>query len=199
MTDELPGVPREPGETPFPAMPRRLLLVPIAPEPPDPSLVAWLAASLGAGLCIPAGVEPLVRGEADWLTPERSQLRSGRVVDALLDRFPPPDEGDPERWVLGVTAADLSAGGRDFVFGEATLGGGWAVVSLARLGAAGEPAFRERLMKEALHELGHLAGLRHCERRKCLMHPARDVADVDARTTELCEICRDRGRAPERT
>jgi archaemetzincin len=121
------------------------------------------------------------------------------VVDALLDRFPPPDSGDPEAWVLGLTAADLRAGDREFVFGEATLGGGWAVVSLARLGAAGEPAFRGRLMKEALHELGHLAGLRHCDRRECLMHPARDIVDVDARTTGLCELCRNRERAPDRT
>ena len=183
-----------PREAVLPNLPRRLRLVPLGPEVPAKELVGWLAALLGERLAVPAAVEPVVQGEEDWLTPERSQLFSGRIVDALLEYYPPPGGREPEEWVLGLTAADLRAGGRDFVFGEAALGGGWAVVSVARLGAAGEPAFRDRLAKEALHELGHLAGLRHCDRSDCLMHPAIDVADVDARGAVLCARCRREGR-----
>ena len=161
---------------------------------PAPELVGWLAAMLGERLAVPATVDPVVPGAEEWLTPERSQLFSGRIVDSLLEYYPPPEGRGPEEWILGLTAADLRAGRRDFVFGEAALGGGWAVVSTARLGAAGEPAMRERLAKEALHELGHLAGLRHCDRSLCLMHPAVDVADVDARRAVLCERCRRSGR-----
>jgi archaemetzincin len=183
---EGPGSARRRSVLPNP--PRRLRLVPLGPELLE--LVGWLAGLLGERLSVAAVVEPVVQGEAEWLTPERSQLFSGRIVDSLLEYYPPPEGREPVEWVLGLTAADLRAGGRDFVFGEATLGGGWAVVSVARLGAAGEPAFRERLAKEALHELGHLAGLRHCDRSGCLMQPAVDVSDVDAREAVLCDRCR---------
>ena len=186
-TDEPGGARGDPG---LPNPPRRLRLVPLGPELPAPELVAWLAGMLGDRLSVPAVVDPVVQGDEAWLTPERSQLFSGRIVDSLLEYYPPPEGREPEEWVLGLTAADLQAGARGFVFGEATLGGGWAVVSIARLGAAGEPAFRERLAKEALHELGHLAGLRHCDRTGCLMHPAVDVAAVDAREAVLCDRCR---------
>lgn len=184
------------GGLSLPNPPRRVRVVPLGPELPAPELVGWLAAWLGESLSVPAVVEPVVQGDEAWLTPERSQLLSGRIVDSLLEYYPPPEGREPEEWVLGLTAADLRAGSREFVFGEATLGGGWAVVSVARLGAAGEPAFRERLAKEALHELGHLAGLRHCGRGGCLMHPAADVAAVDARGTVLCDRCRREGARP---
>ena len=190
MSSDAVGADSGRGEGALPNPPRRLRLVPLGPEVPAPEVVEWLAAMLGETLSVPAEVEPVVQGDEAWLTPERSQLFSGRIVDSLLEYYPPAEGREPEEWVLGLTAADLVAGERDFVFGEAALGGGWAVVSVARLGAAGEPAFRERLAKEALHELGHLAGLRHCRRSGCLMQPAVDVAAVDARRAVLCEQCR---------
>ena len=55
-----------------------------------------------------------------------------------------------------------------FVFGEAQLEGNCAVVSTARLHEefygmpASDDLLGERLLKEAVHELGHTFGLRHC-------------------------------------
>jgi archaemetzincin len=66
--------------------------------------------------------------------------------------------------VLGVTACDLYVPVLTFVFGEAQLDGNCAVVSVARLKeeAYGMPRredlLRERLVKEAVHELGHTSG-----------------------------------------
>ena len=56
----------------------------------------------------------------------------------------------------------------------------------------GDRLFRERLLKEALHELGHLAGLAHCDDPACLMAQSADVAAVDRKGAALCAPCRDR-------
>jgi archaemetzincin len=49
--------------------------------------------------------------------------------------------------------------------------------------------FRERLRKEALHELGHTLGLRHCQDYRCVMASAHAVEWIDLRDSALCESC----------
>lgn len=92
-TDEPRGARGDPG---LPNPPRRLRLVPLGPELPAPELVAWLAGMLGDRLSVPAVVDPVVQGDEAWLTPERSQLFSGRIVDSLLEYYPPPEGREPE-------------------------------------------------------------------------------------------------------
>src|SRR5690606_22139537 len=61
------------------------------------------------------------------------KVSSVSLIDALMDR--PQSRGlSGPAWVLGITGYELTAPGRTCIFGEATLGGGWAVVSTARLG-----------------------------------------------------------------
>jgi archaemetzincin len=124
----------------------------------------------------------------DWRDPERGQYRSDDVLDALLARVDALGAHPRSLWSLGVTEADLYAPERAFVFGEATVGGPCAVVSVARLGA-GSPRLRERALAEAVHELGHLAGLGHCSASSCVMHPTKTAEDVDRRGGELCPDC----------
>jgi archaemetzincin len=86
---------------------------------------------------------------------------------------------------IGVTRLDLFVPILTFVFGEAELGGRCAVVSLQRLDErfygvpAREELLRERLVKEAVHELGHTFGLRHCEDWRCVMTPSHAVDRLD--------------------
>lgn len=67
--------------------------------------------------------------------------------------------------VLGIVDADLYASDLNFVFGEADPKEGVAVISLTRLRPEfygllpDEALFHERLLKEAVHELGHTYGL----------------------------------------
>jgi len=128
-----------------------------------------------------------------WRDGETGQLRSGDVVDALIARGDAL-RADPSRlWTLAVTDADLCAPERTFVFGEATVGGCCAVVSLARLDPGEGPAsgaLRARLLAEAVHELGHVAGLDHCDRGACVMVPCRTVEEVDRRGGAFCSRCR---------
>lgn len=120
--------------------------------------------------------------------PESGQYPSGAVVDALLARAEALGAGPGSLWSLGVTEADLGAPGRTFVFGEAAVGGGCAVVSVARLGP-GSRRLRARALSEAVHELGHAAGLEHCGSPACVMHPSEGVEDADRRGSELCGAC----------
>jgi archaemetzincin len=96
---------------------------------------------------------------------------------------------------LGVTACDLFVPVLTFVFGEAQLEGNCAVVSLARLGdefyglPAREELLRERLLKEAVHELGHTFGLRHCADWRCVMASSYGVERVDVKGADFCTRC----------
>jgi archaemetzincin len=191
MTAAGPGGVSEPGEAGFMAPPL-LRLIPLEPEIPEAVELAWLAAALEARLGSRVAVgEPLPLG-ASCRDHDSSQLSSGAIVDVLIERFPSSLGGEAGEWVMGLTGADLVGGGRRFVFGEAALGGAWAVLGTARFGARGDPRFRERLLKEALHELGHLTGLGHCADPGCVMCASADVAAVDLKGSELCACCRTR-------
>jgi DNA polymerase-4 len=89
-----------------------------------------------------------------------------------------------------VTEHDLYAGGLNFVFGLAECPGRAALISLYRLGQeAGEALFRERALKEALHELGHSLSLGHCPDSCCVMHFSNCLADTDRKGSEPCARC----------
>jgi len=90
---------------------------------------------------------------------------------------------------LAVTEKDLFARNLNFVFGEAELGGLRAIVSYYRLKDGGEK-LKERLLKEAVHELGHTYGLAHCSSRGCVMNFSSNVLEVDAKTASFCRKCR---------
>ncbi len=105
----------------------------------------------------------------------------------------------PESWrLLGVTDADLYIPILTFVFGEAQLGGTAAVVSTHRLRQEfyGLPPdselLHERLLKEAVHELGHTVDLRHCEDYRCAMAASHAVEWIDLKEIALCPSCEGR-------
>lgn len=97
--------------------------------------------------------------------------------------------------LLGVTDVDLFIPVLTFVFGEAQLGGGAALVSLARLTEAADPArLAARLCKEAVHEVGHTYGLVHCAVPACVMSRSPGLTAVDLKGDRLCADCRIRYR-----
>ena len=121
----------------------------------------------------------------------RNQYHSTAIL-AALDRLIEPAEAR----VLGVTAMDLFVPILTFVFGEAQLQGRCGVVSTHRLREehyglpAREEMLRERLAKEAVHELGHTFGLRHCPDWRCVMASTHAVERLDLKEAEFCASCR---------
>lgn len=99
---------------------------------------------------------------------------------------------------LGIVSADLYANGLNFVFGEAILNGKEAIISLHRLRPefygkpSNEKLFRSRILKEAVHELGHTFGLTHCRKPDCVMHFSNSIIDTDLKSNLPCSSCQNR-------
>jgi len=97
--------------------------------------------------------------------------------------------------ILGILTVDLYVPIFSYVFGEAKQGGKAAVISLYRLGkdtpgkAQPSPTVLERAAKVALHELGHLYNLFHCENEHCLMHFSGGLQDLDSSPLYFCRYC----------
>jgi archaemetzincin len=97
--------------------------------------------------------------------------------------------------VIGVFKVDLFVPTFTHVFGEAKQAGMHALVSLFRLAEGHEsnnpssPLLFERAAKVALHELGHLFNLFHCENRNCLMHYSGGLEDLDDCPLYFCRYC----------
>lgn len=123
---------------------------------------------------------------------KRSQYNSSQILIQMIAQ-PPPDAVK----LLGVVNVDLFIPILTFVFGEAQLRGIGSLVSMHRLNNRfyGLPEDRdlltERLIKEALHELGHNFGLVHCPNPRCVMRSSTYVEDIDFKSREMCGDCRD--------
>lgn len=121
--------------------------------------------------------------------PSRRQYHSTAILQMLTSRV---DGGR----LLGVTASDLFVPILTYVFGEAQLEGDCALVSLHRLReefyglAPDESRLAQRLVKEAVHELGHTFGLRHCADWRCAMASTHSVERLDLKEAALCPACR---------
>jgi archaemetzincin len=122
----------------------------------------------------------------------RDPVRGQYHSTAILERMQPLAGGAR---LLGVSAYDLYVPIFTFVFGEAQLEGACAVVSWHRLAEEryglppDEAKLRERLTKEAVHELGHTFGLRHCDDWRCVMARNHSVERLDVKSASFCEAC----------
>lgn len=124
---------------------------------------------------------------------ERQQYHSSEILASMQAVV------RPHTWrVLGVTAVDLYIPILTFVFGEAQIGGPCAVVSLHRLRQEfyGLPSdgnlLQHRLLKEAVHEIGHTVNLSHCDDYRCAMAPSHAVEWIDLKESSLCSACHGR-------
>jgi archaemetzincin len=126
---------------------------------------------------------------AQAYNPERKQYLSSKLLASLK-------KVEGEERVVGVADVDLYVPRLNFVFGEADIVSGTAIVSLCRLRqeyyglAPDEALFLKRATKEIVHELGHTFGLGHCPNNKCVMHFSNSLADTDVKEAHFCNKCR---------
>jgi len=96
--------------------------------------------------------------------------------------------------LIGVTDKDLYSDDMNFIFGQAHLDEKFCLISTARLHASSDELFLKRIVKEAVHEIGHTMGLRHCPNPACVMHFSNTLNDTDKKEADYCEICREKIR-----
>ncbi|MBW3569732.1 MAG: hypothetical protein KY467_01385 [Gemmatimonadetes bacterium] len=130
----------------------------------------------------------------EWRETESGLYRSIHLIHALMERAQGGEGNARRTWRLAIADAGLCAEGVGEVFGEAAMEGCCAVVGIQPLrggsGADGQ-VLRARLLTQAVHELGHLAGAGHCRRASCVMYPSRHIADSDHKGHTFCAECRD--------
>ncbi len=157
---------------------------------PPIGLLDELAASLASVFRVSCHVSTDVLDVTFALEPGRRQYHSTAILRAMV-----PLAQNPDIRLLGVTGLDLFVPVLTFVFGEAQLGGRCGLVSLHRLREEyyglpeNPPLTAARLVKEAVHELGHTLGLRHCPDWQCAMASTHSVERLDVKEGRYCESC----------
>lgn len=169
-------------------IPQASILVSPIGEIPD-----WISHSVAENIVkvfgFKARVEPLLEDIVFAYDEKRTQYYSTVILDEL-EKKAPKDYNK----VLAITREDLFIPILTHVYGEARLGGRAAIVSISRLidypEAGSLEKSRDRIIKEAAHELGHTFDLRHCKDQHCIMHYCRRIEDVDYKSDQFCRYCR---------
>jgi|UniRef100_A0A7C4EVG0 archaemetzincin len=145
-------------------------------------------------------LQGILRLPVDLLEPEplppeafmelRNQYNAMTIIKHLSNNRP----GKTMK-ILGVTTKDLCNPILTYVFGEAYMNGAAAVLSCYRLHRGRESEFAprevflERVVKVALHEIGHTFNLPHCHSGRCVMRASNTLAELDDKLNYLCDYC----------
>jgi archaemetzincin len=139
---------------------------------------------------LPIEIQVLTLSLEHAYEPKRRQYLAPQLL-ATLRSF----SMEPGDRCLGIVDVDLCAPGLNFVFGEADIISGVAIISLYRLRQEryslpqDEWLFQDRAIKEAVHELGHTYHLTHCQDAKCVMHFSNSLVDTDIKRASFCSKC----------
>jgi archaemetzincin len=121
----------------------------------------------------------------------RNQYHSTRIITLLESHL---REMQLDK-LLGVASFDLYEPRMKFVFGEARSPGRVGVISTYRLKPKSRnetDLLRSRVVKEAVHEIGHMMDLKHCSRETCVMHFSETLKDTDDKSYDFCITCKSR-------
>jgi archaemetzincin len=125
----------------------------------------------------------------DCYDQSREQYDAQKILKKIKPAAPPNK-------VVLYTSLDLFIPILTFVFGLAGLGGQAAIISSCRLLnefyglPADEDKLTRRLVKETIHEIGHLQNLRHCNNYQCVMASSTTVDDLDVKGDLFCQACK---------
>ncbi len=120
---------------------------------------------------------------------KRKQYLSTAILNTILGQ----KEYAHYEKILGMVDHDLFVPELNFVFGQASPKA--AVISLTRLRQTfyhlpeDQNLFHQRILTEAVHELGHTHGLGHCRNTRCVMFFSNSLMDTDRKGSEFCPSC----------
>lgn len=149
----------------------------------DPMAVSVIGANIQAIVGLNTRIIEECSPPGDAYIATRNQFDAYKILKALSMQ----EGGAPFK--LGVIQGDLCLPILTYVYGEAQLGGTAAVISLFRLYGAGHERFYERAAKIAIHEVGHLIGLTHCQGIDCLMRFSKQLEQLDRLPIHFCPAC----------
>jgi archaemetzincin len=124
----------------------------------------------------------------------RNQWNSPKLLECLFDKFKP----NKDRKILVILDVDAYSNGLNFVLGEAFPKGGLGIIYLPRIKEEfyglkpNDKLFYERMVKECVHELGHVFGFNHCPNTLCVMHFSNSLSDTDVKGKSFCDMCREK-------
>jgi archaemetzincin len=144
---------------------------------------------LEIALMPPLGLEkiPAAAQRTNGFTNQR-QLLSTHILYQILKPNRPADAVA----VLAITNEDLWPGKDwNFVFGQASLGDRVGVWSTARMGDPVKESqlFLRRVLQVAVHETGHMFGIKHCIAYECCMNGANHQGESDRTPLVFCAEC----------
>lgn len=151
-------------------------------------LLGYLGIKLEGIYDYPCKIAPPVKIPEFSYSADRNQYNAEVIVEKINEKMPV----DAEKLLI-VVDVDLFVPGLIFVFGLAA--GNTALISLTRLRPEyygekkNEYLFRERTLKESIHELGHTFGLQHCPHIRCIMHFSSRLEDTDIKGPDFCKVC----------
>lgn len=171
-----------------------IILVPVGEIEPD--LLLILKIQLEKAVHEEVRIQETVPLPGEAYHPRRAQ-HAGDVILHTVEKRANCDAHDR---VLAIADVDLYVPRLNYIFGLA--GDRVAIISLHRLRQSfyhlpEDPAlFLQRVLTEAVHELGHTYGCEHCRDPGCVMFFSNTISDTDRKGSEYCGRCR--GRMQER-
>lgn len=163
-------------------------VVPLGPVADD--LLRVVADSIQGLVRLPVDVQEPVPLPEDSFIEARGQYNAMKLLKFLAENH----VGSSLK-VIGITAMDITNPILTYVFGEAYMDGQAAVMSYARLATTptGDAIpwhhFLDRVVKVAVHEIGHTFNLVHCHRGRCVMRSSHNLPQLDEKLNYLCEYC----------
>ena len=156
----------------------------------DSALIEAIAGEIERVFGYKTEIGPILQDLSFALDQNRQQYNSTLILDQLAAKIPANAVK-----VIAIAQVDLFIPILTHVYGEAQLGGAVCVVSTFRLNEGPSAVnilkkYNDRIVKEAVHELGHTFNLRHCPEQTCIMHYCRNEEDVDRKSDQLCRYCK---------
>ncbi len=164
-----------------------ILLVPIGEV--DHKVIETLKYDLSKSLKKKVWIGKEIPRPEDAFNKKRNQYLSTAILKVVMEK---KAYGVYEK-ILGMIDYDLYVPKLNFVFGEASQR--VAIISLTRLRyefynlPKDQNLFRRRVFTEAVHELGHTYGLKHCGDTHCVMFFSNSLIDTDAKGPDFCQRC----------
>jgi archaemetzincin len=168
---------------------KKLVIVPLGEV--DYGMVNRLATRLVSIIDSPVDILQGIKIPQESFNPKRCQYYSTIILNKLeLLRSSPREK------ILGIMDEDLYTPSMGFVLSEADPNAKAAIISMHRLKQQSleiideEKLYFSRILKELVHNLGHLLNLKHCPNPKCVMHFSNTLLEIDGKSENFCDNCK---------